>query len=121
LRLWVLAFGGGRRVGSHSRWWGVVASEGARIHGWGLFSSVGGCCIRGRSRLRVGVAFGVVLVRGVLLWGGFIVVVAFRFPAAGVVCGQSSFVGGGQSSGVDDGGGVVLARSGCDMALPRCC
>jgi hypothetical protein len=30
-------------------------------------------------------------------------------------------VGGGRSSGVDDGGGVVLARSGCDVALPRRC
>jgi hypothetical protein len=46
---------------------------------------------------------------------------AFRVPAAGVVRGRSSFVGGGRSSGVDDGGGVVLARSGCDVALPRRC
>jgi hypothetical protein len=118
---WALAFGGGRRVGSCSRRWGLVASEGARVRGWGSFSSVGGCCFCGRSRSRVGVAFGVLLVGGVLLWGGFVVVGAFRVPAAGVVRGRSSFVGGGRSSGVDDGGGVVLACSGCDVALPRRC
>jgi hypothetical protein len=88
---------------------------------WGSFSSVGGCCVRGRSRSRVGITFRVVLVGGVLLWGGFVVVVAFRFPAAGVVRGRSSFVGGGRSLGVDEGGGVVLARSGCDVALPCRC
>jgi hypothetical protein len=121
LRPWALAFGGGRRVGSCSRRWGLVASEGARVRGWGSFSSVGGCCVRGRSRSRMGVAFGVLLVGGVLLWGGFVVVGAFRVPAAGVVRGRSSFVGGGRSSGVDDGGGVVLARSGCDVALPHRC
>jgi hypothetical protein len=121
LRPWVLAFGGGRCVGSHSRWWGVVVSEGARVRGWGSFSSVGGCCVRGCLRSRVGIAFGVLLVGGVLLWGGFVIVGAFRCPAAGVVRGRSSFVGGGRSSGVDDGGGVVLARSGCDVALPRHC
>jgi hypothetical protein len=121
LRPWALTFGGGRRVGSGSRQRGVVVSEGARVRGWGLFLSVGGCCVRGRSRSRVGITLGVVLVGGVLLWGGFVIVVAFRFPAAGVVRGRSSFVGGGRSSGVDEGGGVVLARSGCDVALPRRC
>jgi hypothetical protein len=98
---------------------------GTRVRGWashwGLFLSVGGCCIRGRSRLRVGIALGVVLVGGGLLWRGFVVVGAFCFPGAGVVRGRSSFVGGGQSSGVDDGGGVVLARSGCDVVLPHRC
>jgi hypothetical protein len=121
LRPWALAFGGGRRVGSRSRWWGVVASEGDRVHGWGSFSSVGvvasvGARVRGwASRLgsfsSVGCCYG----------GGFVVLGAFCFPAAGVVHGRSSFVGGGRSSGVDDGGGVVLARSGCDVALPRRC
>jgi hypothetical protein len=115
-----LRSGVGVALGRSHRW-GLVASEGARVRGWGSFSSVGGCCVRGRSRSRVGVAFGVLLVGGVLLWGGFVVVGAFRVPAAGVVRGQSSFVGGGRSSGVDDGGGVVLARSGCDVALPRRC
>jgi hypothetical protein len=119
LCLWALAVC--RHALGRSRRWGVVASKGARIRGWGSFLSVGGCCVCGRSRLRVGVAFEVLLVSGVLLWGGFVVVGAFRFPAAGVVCGRSSFVGGGWSSGVDNGGGVVLARSGCDMALPRHC
>jgi hypothetical protein len=93
-----LAFVGGGR----SCQWGVVASVGARVQGWasrsGSFSSVG-CC------------YG----------GGFVVVGGFRVPVAGVVHGRSSFVGGGRSSGVDDGGGVVLARSGCDVALPRRC
>jgi hypothetical protein len=140
LRPRALAFVGG----GCSRQWGVVASVGARVRGWASrwesFSSVGGCCVRGCLRSWVGV----VLVSGGLLrpwalafeggrrvrgrsrrWGavmgGFVFVVAFRFPVAGVVRGQSSFVGGGRSSGVDDGGGVVLARSGCDVALPRRC
>jgi hypothetical protein len=108
------------RVGSFSSVGGCCVCGWASR--WGSFSSVGGCCVCGCLRSRVGVTLGAVLVSGVLLWGGFVIVVAFSFPVAGVVRGRSSFVGGGRSSGVDDGGGgVVLARSGCDVALPRRC
>jgi hypothetical protein len=106
---------------------GVVLVGGGLLRLRAIAFVGGGCCHqwgllhRGRSCSRVGVAFGVLLIGGVLLWGGFVVLGAFCFPAAGVVRGWSSFVGGGRSSGVDDGGGVVLARSGCDMALPRRC
>jgi hypothetical protein len=117
---------GARVRGWASRWESFSLVGGCCVRGrsrsWvGVILVSGGCCVRGRSRSRVGVAFGVLLVGGVLLWGGFVVLGAFCFPAAGVVRGRSSFVGGGRSSGVDDGGGVVLARSGCDVALPRRC
>jgi hypothetical protein len=80
--------------GRSCSWVGVVLVSGGLLRPWAL-TFEGGRRVGGCSRQWRVVASGVVLVGGVLLWGGFVFVVAFRFPAAGVVHGRSSFVGGG--------------------------